>query len=528
MVGNVWEHSIMADYNPLPAPQFSYTKQLEAYDELLRKRKNKQKWGNILNHADALMNPNHVASGTFAQNEKRIASSYGSSLSQESKRLSLLGQAEKEGIHQEISKRLQDATKKYSMASKSEFDAWFETLGPHFAGEYKKYFDEWNAGVKVKRAEEQDLRTEARFSWDRLKQDQDQADRKAKKLSEKDLAFKDAEIDKLFLDNVNAYSNYNNQVQMGIVSGGSNITQLRIDIYNQVQAQDWSNDVKDAVIYGAWDRLNKGVTGSSAVPTASEAFSVDEAKRKQDAANTTRLGKTANRKAKTAYAAFVSDNKPETLEQYVNYHRQLSDQLDAINYAGTYAGGSDVKALMDKFEKRYKGYESQRSKRYDPEKVPTFKQAENKETGLVRFVTNEQIQAGGWIPVQSKTQEGIVAWPKKHFIVGNALLMDEKNPAKRNRILAYLKTMQEKGIVYVATDEEAAIANEIEKRLEVIDESGLAALAKVLGLGNADRGTAITGGDEDPLQARIRELKAANISKEATRRILIDEGLIDG
>jgi hypothetical protein len=106
--------------------------------------------------------------------------------------------------------------------------------------------------------------------------------------------------------------------------------------------------------------------------------------------------------------------------------------------------------------------------------------------------------------------------------------MDEKNPAKRNRILAYLKTMQEKGIVYVATDEEAAIANEIEKRLEVIDESGLAALAKVLGLGNADRGTAITGGDEDPLQARIRELKAANISKEATRRILIDEGLIDG
>ena len=78
---------------------------------------------------------------------------------------------------------------KYIISCKIEFDAWFETLGPHFAGEYKKYFDEWNAGVKVKRAEEQDLRTEARFSWDRLNQDQEQADRKAKKLSEKDLAF---------------------------------------------------------------------------------------------------------------------------------------------------------------------------------------------------------------------------------------------------------------------------------------------------------------------------------------------------
>ena len=493
----------MADYNPLPAPQFSYTKQLEAYDELLRKRKNKQKWGNILNHADALMNPNHVASGTFAQNEKRIASSYGSSLAQESKRLSLLGKAEKEGIHQEISRRLQDATKKYSMASKSEFDAWFETLGPHFAGEYKKYFDEWNAGVKVKRLEVEDLRKEARFGWDRLKQDQDQSDRAATKVKEADVAFKDAEIDKLFLANVNAYSNYNNQLQMGIASGGSNITNLRMDIYNQVQAQDWSNDVKDAVIYGAWDRLNKGVTGSSVVPTASVAFSVDEAKRKQGVANTTRLQKTANRKAKTAYAAFVADNKPETLEQYVDYHRQLSDQLDAINYAGIYAGDSDTKALMDKFEKRYKGWEAQRPKRYDPEKIPTTKKAQHKTSGIIRYVTEEQMNAtkseenpfGDWIPEESKTQEGVVAWPKKHFIVANALMMDEKDPAMKNRILAYLKTMQEKGIVYVATEEEAEIANKIEKRLEVIDESGLAALAKVLGLGNADRGTAITGGD---------------------------------
>ena len=101
----------MADYSPLPAPQFSYTKQLEAYDALLEKRKRKQKWGTIFNNVDAMMNANHVASGTFARNEKRIAGSYGTSLAQESKRLSLLGQAEKERIHQEISKRLQDAIK---------------------------------------------------------------------------------------------------------------------------------------------------------------------------------------------------------------------------------------------------------------------------------------------------------------------------------------------------------------------------------------------------------------------------------
>ena len=501
MVANARIISIMADY--LPEPQFSYTKQLEAYDALIEKRKRKQKWGNVWNNLAAFSDPDHVTSGAFGRNEKRIASSYGSSLAQESKRLSLLGKAEKEGIHQEISRRLQDATKKYSMASKSEFDAWFETLGPHFAGEYKKYFDEWNAGVKVKRLEVEDIRKEAKFGWDRLKQDQDQADRAATKVKEADVAFKDAEIDKLYLANFNEYGNYYNQLQMGVVSGQLNLTKLRTKIAEEVQAQDWSNDIKEAVLTGAWSRLNKAVTGSEVVPTTKIAFAADESQRKQAVANTTRLGKTANRKAKTAYAAFVSDNKPETLEQYVNYHRQLSDQLDAVNYADTYAEDSVIKSLMDKFEKRYKGWEAQRPKRYDPEKIPTTKKAQHKISGIIRYVTEGQMNAtkseenpfGDWIPEESKTQEGVVAWPKKHFIVANALMMDEKDPAMKNRILAYLKTMQEKGIVYVATEEEAEIANKIEKRLEVIDESGLAALAKVLGLGNADRGTAITGGD---------------------------------
>ena len=64
---------------------------------------------------------------------------------------------------------------------------------------------------------------------------------------------------------------------MGMASGGDNITKLRIDIFNQVQAQDWKNDVKDAVVYGAWDRLNKAITGSAVVPTASTALKVDAA-----------------------------------------------------------------------------------------------------------------------------------------------------------------------------------------------------------------------------------------------------------
>ena len=305
----------MADYNPLPAPQFSYTRQLEAYDALLEKRKRKQKWGTIFNNVDAMMNPNHVASGTFAENEKRMSGSYGTSLAQESKRLSLLGKAEKEGIHQEISLRLQKATKDYSMSSKSEFDAWFETLGPHFAGEYKKYFDEWKSGVNVKRAEKLDLRGDVEFGWKRLDEDEKKAKRAADKLKEADLAFKDAEIDKLFLDNLTAYSTYNNELQMGISSGQLNLTKLRTDIVEQVMAQNWTKDVQDAVIYGAWSRLNKAVTGSETVPTTKIAFAAHESQRKQDAASTTRLEKTANKRVRTAYAAFVADkdNEPKNL-----------------------------------------------------------------------------------------------------------------------------------------------------------------------------------------------------------------------
>jgi len=284
----------MADY--LPEPQFSYTKQLEAYDALLEKRKRENKWGTIFNNIDAMTNPNHVASGTFARNEKRMAGSYGTSLTQESKRLSLLGKAEKEGIHQEISMRLQNATKNKRMANKSDFDTWFETLGPHFSGEYKKYFDIWKAGIGEEREEAATIEKRARFDRFRFENDEKDAKTAADKLTAADIAFKDAEVDKLYLEHLPAYATYYNQVNMGMVSGPDNLTSLRMKIARSVANQDWTDDVKEAVITKVWATLNKSVTGGERIPTTSTALSVDKSLREQAAASTTRLQKTANKR----------------------------------------------------------------------------------------------------------------------------------------------------------------------------------------------------------------------------------------
>ena len=473
----------MADY--LPEPQFSYTKQLEAYDELLRKRKSEQKWGTIFNNIDALTNPNHVTSGYFARNEKRLAGSYGTSLAQESKRLSLLGKAEKEGIHQEISKRLQDATKKYSMASKSEFDAWFETLGPHFAGQYKKYFDEWNAGVKVERAEIEDIRKAANFDMSRIRFDQEQDDRAATKLKEKDTAFKDAEVDKLVNEYRNEYANYYNDLQMGVVSGQLSLTELRSKIAQEVMAQEWSQDVKDAVIFNAWSRLNKAVTGSETVPTTKIAFAADKSLGEQLTANTKRLQGKAGRKVATAYMAFVKnkDNEPKNLDDYVNYHRQLSDQLDAINESGTYAKREVVKSVMDKFEKRYKGYESQRSKRYDPEKAPTYRVAVDAE-GNVDFVTNTMILGGGWKPVEGTRKTSARARPSQAFI---QIAVEMSNTEKdQDKFMSVVNKIYDLGLLGITDPEDAKIVQkiikEINDRAKKNDAAALAALREILGV----------------------------------------------
>jgi hypothetical protein len=458
-----------------------------------------------------------------------MAGSYGTSLAQESKRLSLLGKAEKEGIHQEISLRLQKAIKDYSMSSKSEFDAWFETLGPHFAGEYKKYFDEWKSGVNVERAEIEDVRKAANFDMSRIRFDQEQADREDKKLSEADVAFKDAEIDKLYLANFNEYGNYYNQLQMGVVSGQLNLTKLRTKIAEEVQAQDWSNDVKNAVMLGSWSRLNKAVTGSEVVPTTKIAFASDESQRKQTDASTTRLEKTANKRVRTAYAAFVADkdNEPKNLEDYVNYHRQLSDQLDAINYAGTYAKRGDVKAVMDKFEKRYKGWEAQRPKRYDPEKAPTYRVAVDAE-GNVDFVTNTMILGGGWKPVEGTRKTSARARPSQAFI---QIAVEMSNTEKdQDKFMSVVNKIYDLGLLGITDPEDAKIVQkiikEINDRAKKNDAAGLAALREILGVNILPGG----GEDETPTDAkeRIQILRNAGVDKETIRLILIKEGLIDG
>jgi hypothetical protein len=536
----------MADY--LPEPQFSYTKQLEAYDELLRKRKSEQKWGTIFNNIDALTNPNHVTSGYFARNEKRLASSYGTSLAQESKRLSLLGKAEKEGIHQEISKRLQDATKKYSMSSKSEFDAWFETLGPHFAGEYKKYFDEWNAGVKAVRAEEATIEKRARFDRFRFENDEKDAKTAADKLTAADIAFKDAEVDKLYLEHLPAYATYYNQVNMGMVSGPDNLTSLRMKIARSVANQDWTDDVKEAVITKVWATLNKSVTGGERIPTTSTALSVDKSLREQAAASTTRLQKTANKRVRTAYAAFVADkdNEPKNLEDYVNYHRQLSDQLDAVNYAGTYAKREDVKAVMDKFEQRYKGYESQRSKRYDPESVPTHKavqvmKRDGSIAGLRLYKTDLQIQESEgtdevFVPIQGAKSAGIEKWPKTYFIVGMSLLQsDEHDSDTKKKIWDYLQMAEQEGVVNQLTADQAFAANLIQTEVDKIGEKGMVDLAARLNAymnRGAETPTDVSAPaastNADKATAMAQELRNMGVSVEEIRRILINKGLIDG
>lgn len=89
--------------------------------------------------------------------------------------------------------------------------------------------------------------------------------------------------------------------------------------------------------------------------------------------------------------------------------------------------------------------------------------------------------------------------------------MDAKDQAMKDRIFAYLKTMQEKGILYEVTKEEAEIANLIEDELKKVDESGLAALQKALGLdlpkgGGDDSGSSgITEAPQEAIDVLLRD-----------------------
>jgi len=204
----------------------------------------------------------------------------------------------------------------------------------------------------------------------------------------------------------------------------------------------------------------------------------------------TRLEKTANKRVRTAYAAFVADkdNKPKNVEDYVNFHRQLSDQLDAINYAGTSAERTVVKAVMDKFEKRYKGYESQRSKRYDPESVPTHKSVQIMKrdgsiAGLRLYKTDRQIKESEgtdevFVPIQDTKSSGIEKWPKTYFIVGMSLLQsDEHDSDTKKKIWDYLQMAEQEGVVNQLTADQAFAANLIQTEVDKIGEKGRVDLA---------------------------------------------------
>jgi hypothetical protein len=461
----------MADYNPLPAPQFSYTKQLEAYDELLRKRKNKQKWGTIFNNIDAMSNANHVASGAFARNEKRIAGSYGTSLAQESKRLSLLGNAEKEGIHQEISMRLQNAVKSNkSMSSKSDFDSWFETLGPHFAGEYKKYFDVWKAGVGEERAYEDQLMQEINFKQGNITFEQDQAKLKSDALTKKQKAFKDSQVDKLFGEYVQGYSNYYNDIQSGTVSGSLNLNRLRQEIFDSVYAQDWDSETKAAVVYGAWAKLNLGVTGGASVPSVTNAL---DHKAKWDTHGEkvlTRDQKAVDRKASDAYAEFVK-KVPEDVNDYADKYRELSSNLMALDVNG--ASPSNVATLLTNYDKYWKGWSSQRGKIYDPVTAPSTKAVIDSE-GNYRLRTDKQIEAvhgtdKEYNPVNKEAAAKIAA-PGTAFFAMAVKMMGEGGDRQK---LSDLNVILNKGLIGGLNERQIKLANSVLAKLEKLNKESL-------------------------------------------------------
>tara|TARA_R110000824_G_scaffold14703_2_gene62372 strand:+ start:57 stop:1631 length:1575 start_codon:yes stop_codon:yes gene_type:complete len=459
------------NYDPLPAPQFGYTEQLREYEELLSRRKRKQKWGNLFNGIAAATDSNHISGGYFARNKKKIDGAYGSSLAQESKRLTLLGKAEKEGIHQEISMRLQKATKDYSMSSKSDFDSWFETLGPHFAGEYKTYFDIWKAGVGEERAYEDQLMQEINFKQDNIVWDQDQAKLKADALTEKQKAFKDSQVDKLFGNYIQRYANYYNDIQSGTVSGSLSLNRLRQEIFDSVYAQDWDSETKAAVVYGSWAKLNLSVTGGASVPNLTDALDSKDKWDKHGEKVFARDQKAVDRKASEAYAEFVK-KVPADVNDYADKYRELSSKLMALDVNG--ASPSKVAALLTNYGNYWKGFASQRGKIYDPAKdAPSTKVVIDWKGNRV-LRTNKQIEAlqGTDKEYKSATTEAVAkisAPGNAFFAVGMEMLAEGGDP----EMLADLNVILNKGFIGGLNERQIKLAKEIQAKLDKLDQESL-------------------------------------------------------
>jgi hypothetical protein len=141
----------MAENNYI-TPRYDAQAVFAAYMQENEALKKKRKWGNIWNNAASLFDPNHQASGMFAQNEKRINSMSTSGMGSAVKQMKLMNAAEKEQINRELNARL--LLNMPRLGSMSDFNAWFMDQGPGVADYYKDLMGTWVKTADEKRSVE--------------------------------------------------------------------------------------------------------------------------------------------------------------------------------------------------------------------------------------------------------------------------------------------------------------------------------------------------------------------------------------
>jgi hypothetical protein len=229
------------------------------------------------------------------------------------------------------------------------------------------------------------------------------------------------------------------------------------------------------------------------------------------------------------------------LEDYVAKRNRIIEVLN-----GSDASFEFKNALIAKYSDQYKGYESQRSKRYDPERVLTHKavqimKRDGSIAGLRLYKTDLQIKESEgtdevFVPIQDTKSSGIEKWPKTYFIVGMSLLQsDEHDSDTKKKIWDYLQMAEQEGVVNQLTADQAFAANLIQTEVDKIGEKGMVDLAARLNMyinrgAVAPPGAAAPAASTDAAKATAvaQELRNMGVSVEEIRRILINKGLIDG
>lgn len=139
----------MAENNYI-TPRYDAQAVFAAYMQENEALKKKRKWGNIWNNAASLFDPNHRASGMFAQNEKRINSMSTSGMGSAVKQMKLMNTAEKEQISRELNARMLSVMPQ--LQSMSDFNAWMVDQGPAVSDYYKTLLDTWKSVVGERRS----------------------------------------------------------------------------------------------------------------------------------------------------------------------------------------------------------------------------------------------------------------------------------------------------------------------------------------------------------------------------------------